>query len=90
VNPSSSDNNETVIYDKVGSLVPVDTTGNPIDNGSHNTSYPKGPNSTDKSFPVEPETGIRSQKYAVSTGLLAKIIISISGLLFLTRKKKND
>ncbi|WKN29325.1 LPXTG cell wall anchor domain-containing protein [Apilactobacillus kunkeei] len=40
VTPSSSDSNETVTYDKVGSLVPVDTAGNPIDNGSHNTSYP--------------------------------------------------
>ncbi|CAK1225752.1 Cell division protein DamX [Fructobacillus cardui] len=78
VNPSSSDNSETVIYDKVGSLVPVDT------------NEPKIPNSTDKSSPVEPETGIRSQKYDVNTGLLAKIIILISGLLFLTRKKKND
>ncbi|MFY1049972.1 mucin-binding protein, partial [Apilactobacillus sp. 1-1-2] len=40
VTPNSSDENETVVYDKVGSLVPVDTAGNPIDNGSHNTSYP--------------------------------------------------
>ncbi|WP_338346013.1 mucin-binding protein, partial [Fructobacillus fructosus] len=48
VNPSSSDNNETVIYDKVGSLVPVDTTGNPIDSGSHNTSYPNDPNDAGK------------------------------------------
>ncbi|TPR52909.1 hypothetical protein DY036_07470, partial [Apilactobacillus kunkeei] len=48
VNPSSSDSNETVIYDKVGSLVPVDTAGNPIDNGSHNTSYPNDPNDAGK------------------------------------------
>ncbi|MFC7280448.1 mucin-binding protein [Apilactobacillus apinorum] len=48
VNPISSDINETVIYDKVGSLVPVDTIGNPIDNGSHDTSYPNDPNDTGK------------------------------------------
>ncbi|KOY74666.1 putative mucus binding protein [Apilactobacillus kunkeei DSM 12361 = ATCC 700308] len=48
VNPSSSDSNETVTYDKVGSLVPVDTAGNPIDNGSHNTSYPNDPNDAGK------------------------------------------
>ena len=48
VTPSSSDIDGTVVYEKIGSLVPVDTEGNPIDNGSHNVTYPNDGNDAGK------------------------------------------
>ncbi|WP_413627790.1 MBG domain-containing protein [Fructilactobacillus vespulae] len=41
VTASSSDDNETVVYGKMGSLTPVDPNGNPI--SGHDTQYPNDP-----------------------------------------------
>ncbi|WP_413627804.1 LPXTG cell wall anchor domain-containing protein [Fructilactobacillus vespulae] len=45
VTENDSDDNETVYYEKVGQLVPVDPTGNPLQPGKN---YPNDPNNPDK------------------------------------------